>query len=313
MTLALGLGSILILEALVFLDVVMRGWAVAPYEALAAPRNTAQAVGRWVAHDVTPLCWVAYVVMLDGLLSRPSRNAAADGSPVRRRPRRFGLCVLASVALWLMFDWVNFSFLDAWRYHGLPENTGHRLLGYFFAFGAIFPAMFLTAELLQRLGLSRVRYRPLRLTFPIEAFCVAFGLVALAFPLLVRDPVGTVGLWLGWFFLLDPINRWLGAPSLLRDWRQGRWGRTLALLAAGAICGLLWEFWNYWAATKWTYHLPFLGPLEDYRYFEMPVIGLSGFLPFALECWAMFQTLLFLLGRLGRRIAEPLPDEARVI
>ena len=87
----------------------------------------------------------------------------------------------------------------------------------------------------------------------------------------------------------------------------------MALLAAGFICGLLWEFWNYWATAKWTYELAFLGPLEDIRYFEMPVAGLLGFPPFALECWVMFQTTIALIGRFGLVKAEPLPDEYTIV
>ena len=58
-----------------------------------------------------------------------------------------------------------------------------------------------------------------------------------------------------------------------------------ALLAAGLICGFLWEFWNYWALTKWTYTVPYFG---DIKLFEMPVLGYLGFPPFAIECWAMY-------------------------
>jgi hypothetical protein len=132
------------------------------------------------------------------------------------------------------------------------------------------------------------------------------------FPFAVRDPVGSLTLWLGFVFLLDPLNDRLGLPSLFADWRRGRYGRSVALMAGGAICGLLWEFWNYWAIAKWTYNLPFLGSLEGIRYFEMPVLGFAGFLPFALECWVMTQTLLHVLRRCGTGGVEPLPDEGAV-
>jgi hypothetical protein len=79
-------------------------------------------------------------------------------------------------------------------------------------------------------------------------------------------------------------------------------------MLAGLVCGLLWEFWNYWAAAKWTYNLPFLGSLEHVRYFEMPVLGLLGFLPFGPSCWVMFQLVVAIAGRLGLRV-EPLPSD----
>lgn len=121
----------------------------------------------------------------------------------------------------------------------------------------------------------------------------------------------TLTLFLAWIFLLDPLNRRLGAPSIFGDWERGHWKRehwkrTLALAAAGAVCGVLWETWNYWAAAKWTYDLPFLGPLETLRLFEMPLAGFSGFPPFAVECWVMFQTLAHVLGR-GLRL-EPVRE-----
>src|SRR5206468_3854489 len=105
-----------------------------------------------------------------------------------------------------------------------------------------------------------------------------------------------------------------GQPSMWRDWREGRFDRTLAAFAGGLACGFLWEFWNYWALCKWVYHLPFLGPLERYKYFEMPLPGLLGFLPFGLECWVLWQ-----LPRKGGTVLAtgPVPsassiDQARV-
>ena len=69
-------------------------------------------------------------------------------------------------------------------------------------------------------------------------------------------------------------------------WEQGNWSSTLQLFMAGAICGLLWEFWNMWAYTKWIYVFP-LG--QSLKYFEMPLAGFLGFLPFALEYFSMFH------------------------
>jgi hypothetical protein len=106
--------------------------------------------------------------------------------------------------------------------------------------------------------------------------------------------------WIGFILLLEPLNRALGVPSLFRSWEKGDPRPTLLFLAAGGVCGLLWEFWNYWAAAGWRYTVPW--PLDfGVYYFRMPILGMLGFLPFALECYAMYHLLrrMLVLGRGG--------------
>ena len=74
-------------------------------------------------------------------------------------------------------------------------------------------------------------------------------------------------------------------------------------MAAGWTCGILWEFWNYWAAAKWIYIFP-IG--QSSKVFEMPLLGYLGFLPFALECKVMYEFVRTVRKQLapGRR-SEP--------
>lgn len=316
-----GTAIILVAQTFLFLDASARDWAVAPHDDIPQPEGLLGAWGRWVAEKMTAICWTGVLFVAEGCLALETRQLALEtrqedsdpGSPVRERPLRFALCFLASIPIWLTFDWINFTYMGAWDYHGLPENPVENYAGYFFAFGAICPAMFLAARGYQRLGLRRLVSRPLPMGGRTRAACVAIGAGFLAFPILVAGPSGTLTLWLAWILVLDPINHRFGAPSVIEDLQRGRPGRPVALMASGLTCGLLWEFWNYWAVTKWTYHLPFLGPLEAYRYFEMPVVGLLGFAPFAIECWVMFQTVVLVVRGLGLRRIEPLPDEESII
>ena len=361
LTLLIGAGMIVGCAALLAVDVHRRGGIVLPADQpLPAPVGALGQLARRVAGNMTVLCWVGYLFFFDGLLEALSRGRPrGSGSPIRVRPNRFIVAWLTSIPVWCFFDWLNFYYLDAWRYHHLPPGFARRLAGYFLAFAAISPGMFLAAELYQRLGVRRLRHaskaaawfavigvpavialitlalltssdEPRMIlgsallllgpalaalvrnrTLLVTAFAVGVGFTAWA--LLVRDPIGCMTLWVGLIYLLDPINAKLGAPSLLRDWQAGRWGRTTALCAGGATCGLLWELWNYWAIAKWTYHLPFMGWMEEVRYFEMPWPGFAGFLPFACECWVMLNTVVALLSRVGLRVAEPLPDDDTVI
>jgi hypothetical protein len=65
------------------------------------------------------------------------------------------------------------------------------------------------------------------------------------------------------------------------------------LLVSGAVCGIIWEFWNYWATAKWIYIFPIM---QDWKIFEMPAPGFLGFLPFALETYLMYCFVVRLAG-----------------
>ena len=84
--------------------------------------------------------------------------------------------------------------------------------------------------------------------------------------------------WLGFIFLLDPINASLGTETLTRE-------RIINLSWSGLLCGVLWELWNFWSRAKWHYTVPIL---EHLKIFEMPVPGYLGFPAFALECFTMY-------------------------
>ncbi|MCL5019672.1 MAG: hypothetical protein M1426_04245, partial [Patescibacteria group bacterium] len=81
----------------------------------------------------------------------------------------------------------------------------------------------------------------------------------------------------------------------IREILHGYWQNFWALFIAGLICGILWEFWNYWAAAKWIYLVPYP---PNIKIFEMPLIGYLGFPAFALECFVMYSTLIIVLRRM---------------
>jgi hypothetical protein len=322
LTLWIGLLLLITCETLLFLDVhfANRGpiRTTAQRLAIPAPSHPIAHIARWVAINMTALVWASYLILLEGILT-----LRTGASPVRRRPHHFFLLCLASVFVWAVFDMINFNLgMRAWVYIGMPGTPGipghfiDRAFGCFLAFAAVVPGMLLSGQLLIELNLfnwARAKSRSGR-TEGAHSFrmphwglflSLLIGAAMLAWVVLARTPVTNYVLWTSLVFLLDPINYWLGQPSMFRDWERGWYGRTLAAMAGGLICGFLWEFWNYWALTKWTYHLPFLGRAEHYRYFEMPLPGLLGFIPFGVECWIMWQTIRIPLAGL----AEPLPSD----
>jgi hypothetical protein len=245
-----------------------------------------------VAEWFTPVVWTGYVLLLDGVVARLTRRSyltAARGELL--------LVALASIAGWWLFElynaprfWRGGADLAGlwWHYHGLEPNPFLRRVGYDWAFATIFPALFLTAAALRATVFAGVRVRPW--TPPAAALNVAMavGAVAVVLPLAVPSPWLVPLVWTGWILLLEPLNARRRRTSWLADLQRGDASRLLALLASGAVCGVLWEFWNYWAATRWTYTVPYP---SEVKIFEMPVLGYLGFPPFALECHAMYHWL----------------------
>jgi hypothetical protein len=311
-TLWIGLAYMIALEVLLLSDVLRTHRGALHDDAsiisasLREPHGALANLARFVAINMTPLVWPGYVLFLEGVL-----QFQTGASPVRRRPNHFALLCLASIVIWCVFDWINFYYIDAWSYIGMPiANRWHRYWGYAFAFAAVVPAMLMSGQVFMNLGWFDWARSP-AWRMPRWAKWVALGAggAMLIWPFLGRDPITNLTLWTSLVFFLDPINLKLGRPSMFRDWQKGWYGRTLAAFAGGLLCGLLWEFWNYWALAKWVYRLPFLGRLEHLRYFEMPIIGLLGFIPFGLECWVMWQSMRIALDGL----AEPLSDERSLL
>jgi hypothetical protein len=269
--------------------------------------------GRFIrAINMTAVVWTGLLYFLDGVLA-----IFPQGSPARRRPHHFWMLWIASIFIWCVFDWINFWIFaphHSWRYIGMPPQFSQRLPGYILAFAAVVPGMLMIGQVYTNLGLFNwARSKPWNLSVPSRnSIRVIFFLVGIAmtlWPILHPYQITNLTLWTSLVFLLDPINLLLGRPSMLGDWENGWYGRTLAAFAGGLTCGFLWEFWNYWALAKWVYDLPFLGSWQHVKYFEMPMIGLIGFIPFGIECWIMWQLMRIPLDGL----VEPLPDEKSLL
>jgi hypothetical protein len=116
---------------------------------------------------------------------------------------------------------------------------------------------------------------------------MALGLILTIAPL-IWPRYFFAAIWLGPIFLLDPLLERIGTKSLSSSIFSKDRRRVWSLMLGGLLCGLMWEFWNFWAGSKWIYKVPFFG---KWKLFEMPILGFLGFLPFALECWILYHLL----------------------
>lgn len=250
-----------------------------------------QLAGRWF----TPIVWTGYILFVDALVFRiKSRSLLVSDR------REFLIIAVVSIASWWLFEFYNAprfwqSDLELWwHYHNLEPNPFLRRAGYDWAFATITPALLETAELLDVTVFRNLkRRRPVRLTKRHLLILATFGGLTALIPLLFVSAWLVPLVWLSWIFLLDSVNALRGHSSIIRNLATGSYRRLLSLLVSGGVCGVLWEFWNYWAITKWTYTVPYLG---NVKIFEMPVLGYLGFPPFAIECWAMYIFCRSLLG-----------------
>jgi hypothetical protein len=229
--------------------------------------------------------WWAYIFIVDAAIYKLKGD-----SLIVSRMEEFWFLAAWSVFIWFLFELANIR-LDNWRYICMPSGRSLRWSGYLLSYATVLPGIFETAELLAALGLFRnTEIRPIRVTPSLLNKLGACGAAALFLPLAAPRYFFAL-IWLAFTLLLEPANYRLGLRSLLRDLEEGDPRMLYRLLAGGAVCGFLWEFWNSSAGAKWTYAVPLAGNL---KLFEMPAAGYIGFPLFAVECYAMYNFISFL-------------------
>jgi hypothetical protein len=255
-----------------------RGWLGLLLLAICWPLNWTLP-GVRTAYLFFPL-WLGYILLLDALVERRT------GTSIWRRSRRdFVLLFVASAPVWWLFEAFNWRTRN-WEYLGSDQFT--RLEYYLLCtlcFSTVMPAVFETAEWVRSFRwVDRCTSpRPLRPHGPRDFVLIAAG-IAMAGLIFAWPRYFYPFVWLSMFFILDPVNRRLGRSSLIARVEQGDWRAVVSLALGALICGFFWEMWNYWSWPKWVYHTP---GAEFLHVFEMPLLGYGGYLPFALELYAM--------------------------
>ncbi|MCP2519790.1 hypothetical protein NLC82_00945 [Candidatus Aminicenantes bacterium AC-335-A11] len=256
----LGLGIILISELLLFMEVTF--------------------IKNWFFS----ICWWSYILIIDSLNYR--RNGY---SLIFKRSMEFLFMAFISVFTWLIFEIINFR-LNNWSYHNLPENIVKRWLGYFISYATVIPALWETAVFMESF-FSRKKFRTfIKISNIILLISIFTGILSIILVLLFPRYFFPL-VWLGFIFLITPINHILKIKGVIHCINNGNYGKIIAWLLTGLWAGILWEFWNYWAGSRWQYSIPYFNFL---KIFEMPLLGYFGFPPFAIEVFAFYNLFSYL-------------------
>jgi len=235
---------------------------------------------------VTPIGWFGYIFFLDWMVFKIKNQ-----SLILSRTKEFLWMLPISVLLWCLFEWHNLYFKN-WEYLGIPETWWLKYPGLFLAFSTILPAMIETNEWLKAQRVISFDFtlkdlkKPSTLHLTLE---IMFGILLILICCLWANEYTGPLVWIGYLFVFAPLNYLLGIGGILRDRGEGNIRETITLCLTGVICGIVWEFLNFWADAKWVYHVPYF---ENIRVFEMPLLGFLGFIPFAILFLEMYSFLL---------------------
>lgn len=234
--------------------------------------------------------WVGYCLLVDALV-----YLRKGSSLLTRSARAYLATFFISVVGWWLFELFNWR-TGNWTYIGreLFTNWEYGLLASL-SFSTVMPAVFGTAELVGTFTWLRnlkpgPKIKPTNKTM-ITSFAAGWLMLAL---LVVWPGYFFPFVWLSVYFMLAPLNVWLGHRSLTERVSKGDWRPVIALWLGGLTCGFFWEMWNFYAFPKWVYHVPYV---DFARIFEMPLLGYGGYLPFALELFALYHLVVGLAGK----------------
>jgi hypothetical protein len=238
--------------------------------------------------------WLGYCLVIDGLVFRRTGTSLLTRSPLKYA----GLFII-SAPVWWIFELLNVH-TQNWTYLGLELFTPY---GYAFwttlSFTTVIPAVFGSAELFAGFDFVKRLKRGLVIGTDKRTTSIFFVLGWMMLGLMLIWPkTFFLFLWLSLYFILEPVNIWLGNRSLAYWTQKGDWRPVVSLWLGVLLTAFFWEMWNYYSYPKWIYHVPWGNWLHV---FEMPLLGYGGYLPFALELYALYH---WISGLLGDKIAD---------
>jgi hypothetical protein len=236
--------------------------------------------------------WFSFILVLDAL------NRARTGSSLMTRaPAKFIQMFALSALFWWLFEAFNIP-IQNWHYvYDHTYNAAEQIFVQTLDFTTVLPVVMEMAELWTSFKALRPRLPAHEIgacvSAPAAARLMLLGGACVVLPFLFPRQAFML-IWLSVVLLLDPVNNLMGRKSALAHLKARDWRFFVALPLAGLTCGFFWEMWNFLALPKWYYTVPYVG---FGKIFEMPILGYTGYLPFVLELFALYQFLLAFLNQ----------------
>jgi len=233
--------------------------------------------------------WLGYCLIIDGLVFWRTGT-----SLLTRSWRKYIGLFIISAPVWWIFEALNLR-TQNWFYEGAeffsPLQYG---LLTTLSFTTVIPAVFGSAELFASFDfLKRLKPGPIVATDKRTTsifFIAGWFMLAL---MLAWPRIFFPFVWISLYFIFEPLNIWMGNRSLAEWTARGDWRPVIALWLGVLLTAFFWEMWNFFSYPKWIYVVPGENWLHI---FEMPLLGYGGYLPFALELYALYHMVTGLLG-----------------
>ena len=225
-----------------------------------------------------PIVWWGLLPIVDAY------NARRRGLSLwRGRARQFLLITIPiSVLFWLLFEALNLA-APQWRYKGGIDNLHAQVFFGFIAFATVIPIMVEAYWLVggpfclpERFAAAVRKWRWAAITI---------GLILITAPFFNHVFWFNQGMWSAPGLMLLPFAK---CPPCRQTRRF-----AIAIVASGLIAGFFWEMLNYWSRTHWEYLILPASP----HLFQMPLLGYTGFIPFALTSMVVYEQQLRLRAR----------------
>ena len=231
--------------------------------------------------------WFSFIITLDALV-----KLRRGSSLMTRAPLKFAQMFLFSTVFWWIFEAFNVP-IQNWHYiMDQPYSPLAYNLIATLNFTTVLPAVMELSEFWTSFQALRPRLPAdavgKQVTPAVAARLIVIGVLCAILPFIWPHQTFVL-VWLSLAFLLDPLNNLLGRKSALAHLKARDWRFFVAIPLAGLTCGFFWEMWNSQSLPKWRYTVPYVG---FGKVFEMPILGYSGYLPFAVELFALYQFLL---------------------